>query len=159
MKPILKAIAEVVVALVVLAFGLNHLVRVSYSPTRSIGIVEEWLFGRPIVQALAPHAWDRARWGMSTSEIQRAYPAAKPQKREIYEHGSYCDLTLTGTSIAGYDFAVEFPDGQLRQANCCAPIQRLRPRCGKWRDCIRHGQGRARPEIRQTYHREAVRAA
>jgi hypothetical protein len=115
MKPVLKAIAIIVVALVVLvvalvvlAFALNYLVRVSYSPTRSIGIVEEWLFGRPIEEALAPPAWDRARWGMSASEIQTAYPAAKPQERVTYEHGSYCDLTLAGASIAGYYFTVEF---------------------------------------------------
>ena len=56
--------------------------------------------------------WDRARWGMSASEIQTAYPAATPQKRDTHDYGGgrkyYCDLTLTGTTIAGYDFTVQF---------------------------------------------------
>ena len=56
--------------------------------------------------------WDRARWGMTASEIRTAYPAATPQKRDTHDYGGgrkyYCDLTLTGTTIAGYDFTVQF---------------------------------------------------
>jgi hypothetical protein len=52
--------------------------------------------------------WDRVRFGMRASEIQTAYPAATTHKRETYDDGRYCDLTLAGTSIAGYDFTVHF---------------------------------------------------
>jgi hypothetical protein len=56
--------------------------------------------------------WDRARWGMTASEIRTAYPAAAPQKRDTHDYGGgrkyYCDLTLSGTTIAGYDFTVQF---------------------------------------------------
>jgi len=55
-----------------------------------------------------PGGWDRVRWGMRASEIQTAYPVATTHKRETYDDGRYCDLTLAGTSIAGYDFTVHF---------------------------------------------------
>lgn len=63
MKRILKGISIAVVALVVLVFVLNSYVRVSYSPTQNIGIVEEFLFDRPIAEVFAP-PWskDYKRW-------------------------------------------------------------------------------------------------
>ena len=45
--------------------------------------------------------WDRARWGMTASEIQTAYPAAMPHKT-----GGL--IMFTGTTIAGCDFTVRF---------------------------------------------------
>ena len=63
MKRILKGLAIAIVALVVLVFVLNSFVRVSYSPTRSIGLFEKLLFGRPMEEVLAP-PWseDYKRW-------------------------------------------------------------------------------------------------
>jgi hypothetical protein len=55
--------------------------------------------------------WDRARWGMNASEIQVAYGAAMRQERKHWDFGGrkyYSDLTLTSTTIAGYDFTVHF---------------------------------------------------
>ncbi len=52
MKRILRDISIAVVALVVLAFALNSFVRVTHSPARSIGIVEDLLFGRPVERHL-----------------------------------------------------------------------------------------------------------
>lgn len=54
MRRILKGLVIAVVALVVLVIALNSFVRVRYSPSRSIGFVEELLFGRPMEEALAP---------------------------------------------------------------------------------------------------------
>jgi hypothetical protein len=49
---------------------------------------------------------------MTASEIRRVYPAATAQKRETLDYGGgrkyYCDLTLSGTTIAGHDFTVQF---------------------------------------------------
>jgi len=55
--------------------------------------------------------WDRARWGMSISEIQTAYPAAKPHKRETYDFGGrkyYSDLALSDIHVGGYNLTVQF---------------------------------------------------
>jgi len=56
----------------------------------------------PTPTPTSPGGSDRARWGMSASEIQAAYPAATPQKRETYGFGEpnyYCELTLTPTPL------------------------------------------------------------
>ena len=55
--------------------------------------------------------WDRTRWGMSSSDIQKAYPEAKPDKRRTYNLGGrmyYSDLALPGIRVGGYDFTVRF---------------------------------------------------
>ena len=57
--------------------------------------------------------WDRARWGMSSSDIKSAYPAAtSPHKRDISDHSGrgelHCALELSDIRVGGCDFTVRF---------------------------------------------------
>lgn len=63
MKRTLKRVLIIFAAVIFLGFGVNSLVRVGHSTTRSIGIIEQLLFGRPIEEAVAP-PWseDYKRW-------------------------------------------------------------------------------------------------
>lgn len=120
MNKVAKVIGGVLLSTIVLLFAANHFIRVA-SDGKSWGIVEEFIFGRPLTDALAPP------WSEEFKKWDSATKASHTVAELIHKHGieeltTSAKLTeerelAAGASALAYSNSVAIPRAYLEASN------------------------------------------